>query len=96
MTATIVRSMSVKLDADMRNRFELLAAARRGTPQWILREAVAQYVEREEKRESFRQDVLDSWAEHKSSGLHLTADEADTWLIALEEGNDIEPPECHV
>ena len=96
MTATIVRPMSVKLDADTRSRLELLAASRRRTPHWMLREAVAQYVEREEKRESFRQDTLKSWAEYKSSGLHLTSDEADAWLAELEEGNDIEPPECHV
>jgi len=26
----------------------------------------------------------------------VNADEADAWLAALEQGNDIEPPECHV
>ncbi|SFV12197.1 CopG family ribbon-helix-helix protein [Pseudoduganella namucuonensis] len=96
MTTTNVRPMSVKLDPDTRARLEQLAESRRRTPHWILREAVAQYVEREEKREAFRQDTLKAWEEYRTTGLHVTADEADAWLAQLTEGNDVEPPECHV
>jgi predicted transcriptional regulator len=96
MTAAVARPMSVKLDADTRTRLELLAESRRRTPHWMLREAVAQYLEREEKRESFRHDTLKAWEEYRTTGLHVTADEADAWLAQLAEGNDIEPPECHV
>jgi predicted transcriptional regulator len=96
MTATIARPMSVKLDPDTRARLDQLAQARRRTPHWMLREAVAQYVEREEKREVFRQDTLKAWEEYRTTGLHVTAGEADAWLAQLAEGNDAEPPECHV
>lgn len=96
MSATIVRPMSVKLDPDMRARLERLAESRRRTPHWMLRDAIAQYVVREEKREAFRQDTLKAWEEYQATGLHVTADEADAWLESLEEGNDIEPPECHI
>lgn len=96
MTAAVARPMSVKLDPDTRMRLDRLAETRRRTPHWMLREAVAQYVEREEKREAFRQDTLKAWEEFKTTGLHVTADEADIWLTQLTEGNDIEPPECHV
>ncbi|NHZ63406.1 ribbon-helix-helix protein, CopG family [Massilia sp. CCM 8694] len=92
----MVRPMSVKLDADTRARLERLAESRRRTPHWMLREAIVQYVVREEKRETFRQDTLKAWEEYQATGLHVTADEADAWLQNLEEGNDIEPPECHV
>nr|WP_315222336.1 CopG family ribbon-helix-helix protein [uncultured Duganella sp.] len=95
MTATVARPMSVKLDPDTRARLEHLAQSRRRTPHWMLREAVAQYVEREEKRDAFRQDTIKAWEEFQSSGLHATAGEADAWLAQLSEGNDIEPPECH-
>ena len=96
MTAAIARPMSVKLDPDTRMRLVRLAEIRRRTPHWMLREAVAQYVEREEKREAFRQDTLKAWEEYKTTGLHVSADEADNWLTQLAEGNDVEPPECHV
>jgi predicted transcriptional regulator len=87
--------MSVKLDPDTRARLEHLAQSRRRTPHWMLREAVAQYVEREEKRETFKQDTLKAWEEYQTSGLHVAAGEADAWLAQLADGNDIDPPECH-
>jgi len=95
MAATIARPMSVKLDPDTRARLEHLAQSRRRTPHWMLREAVAQYVEREEKRENLKQETLKAWDEYQTSGLHVTAGEADAWLAQLSDGNDIDPPECH-
>ena len=88
--------MSVKLDLSTRARVENLAEARQRTAHWVMREAITQYVDREEKREAFRQDTIKAWEEYRSTGLHVTADEADTWLAQLEQGNDVEPPECHV
>jgi predicted transcriptional regulator len=61
-----------------------------------MREAITQYLEREEKREAFRQETLKAWEAFRSTGLHATADEADAWMSQLEQGHDIEPPECHV
>lgn len=50
--------VAVKLDADVHSRVKALAKARDRSPHWMMREAIAQYVEREEKREAFRQDGL--------------------------------------
>ena len=90
------KTMSVKLDLSTRARIENLAEARQRTAHWVMREAITQYVDREEKREAFRQDTIKAWEEYRSTGLHVRADEADAWLAQLEQGNDIEPPECHV
>ena len=54
-----------------------------------------QFVEREEKREAFRQDAIKAWDEYRLTGLHVTAAEADAWMAKLEAGQDVEPPECH-
>ena len=51
-------------------------------------EAIRQYVEREEKREVFKQDALCAWQAYQQSGLHLTLEEADGWLAKLEAGDD--------
>lgn len=87
---------SLKLDPAIKERVQRLASARRRTPHWILREAVEQYVEREEKREQLRQDAQAAWAHYQATGLHATAEEADTWLAKLEAGEDAAPPQCHV
>jgi predicted transcriptional regulator len=95
MTAATIRPVAIKIDDDTRARIKRLADARQRTPHWLMREAVTQYVDREEKREAFRQDTLKAWDDYRTTGMHVTADEADAWLARLEQGDVIEPPECH-
>jgi predicted transcriptional regulator len=45
-----------------------------------MREAIQQYVEREEARLSFLQEALASWEEYQATGEHLTGDEVQQWL----------------
>ncbi len=86
---------SLKLDSNTKDRIQRLAAARRRSPHWVMREAIEQYVEREEKREQFRQDAMAAWTHYQTTGLHVTAEEADAWLAKLEVGKDSTPPKCH-
>ena len=86
---------SLKLDDDIKGRVQRLAAARRRSAHWVMREAIEQYVEREEQREQQRQSALMAWAEYQATGLHATAEEADAWLAKLEAGEEASPPECH-
>lgn len=86
---------SLKLDTELKARVQRLASARRRSPHWIMREAVEQYVGREEQRERLRQDALAAWAHYQTTGLHTTAEEADAWLARLEAGEDAKAPECH-
>lgn len=96
MPATVIRPVAIKIDEDTRARVKRLADARQRTPHWLMREAIQQYVEREEQREALRQDTLKAWESYRANGgLHITAEETDVWLSELEQGKDVEPPECH-
>ena len=95
MTAAVVRPVAIKIDHDIKERVKRLADARHRTPHWMMREAIRQYVEREEKHQAFRQDAIDAWNKYQATGLHAAMDEADAWLEKLEAGQDVEPPECH-
>lgn len=95
MTAAATRPIAIKIDQDTRERIKRLAEARHRTSHWMMREAIQQYLDREEKREAFRQDAINAWAEYQETGLHVTLEEADAWLARLEAGEDAEPPECH-
>jgi predicted transcriptional regulator len=88
---TAARPVAVKIDLDIKARVKRLADARHRSPHWLMREAI----EREEKREAFRQDGIQAWEAYQRTGLHATAEEADAWLAKLEQGQDVEPPECH-
>lgn len=89
-------AISVKIDDNLRSRVRHLAEARDRSSHWIMCEAIRDYVEREEKREAFKQDALHAWEAYQQNGLHLTLEEADAWLARLEAGEDAELPECHV
>ncbi len=53
------------------------------------------YVEREERREAFRQDTLKAWDEVQTSGLYATAEEVDTWLASWGAEDELTVPVCH-
>src|SRR6188768_3619906 len=71
---------SIKIDDELKARIQRLAEARDRSPHWIMREAIAQYVSREEGRESFKQEALASWTAYQETGRHLGGKEVRTWL----------------
>ncbi|MEI3853955.1 MULTISPECIES: CopG family ribbon-helix-helix protein [Ensifer] len=86
---------SLKLDDELKGRVQHLAEIRRRSSHWIMREAIAQYVEREEKREALRHDTLNAWEEYQATGLHATADEVEKWLSTWGTDDESAAPECH-
>ena len=87
--------VAVKLDADVHARVRKLAKVQHRTPHYLMREAIAQYVEREEKREALNRDTLKAWDEFQATGLHVTAEEVDKWLASWGTDDELPPPECH-
>jgi predicted transcriptional regulator len=92
----VLSTTSLKLDSVTKERVNRLASARRRSPHWLMREAVEQYVEREEKREQLRQDALAAWEEYQTTGLHVTAKDADAWMAKLAAGKRAQIPKCRV
>ena len=95
MNATSIRPVAIKIDEDTRARIKRLAEARQRSSHWMMLEAIRQYVEREEKREAFRQDGIRAWNEYQASGLHVTGDEVIAWLDTWGEENEQAAPVCH-
>lgn len=86
---------SIKLDGNLKKRIQHLAEARHRSAHWMMREAIAQYVNREEAREKFKQEALLSWKKFQETGLHLTHQEIDSWLDAWGTDKEKEIPKCH-
>ena len=95
MTTANVHPVAIKIDSDIKERVKRLATIRHRTAHWLMREAIAQYVEREEKREAFRQETLDAWDDYRTTGLHLTAKEVDAWLSSWGTEDELQAPTCH-
>lgn len=93
--ATTTTPVAVKLDTEIRDRMKRLADSRHRTTHWLMREAIQQYVEREEAREDFKQEALASWKEFQETGLHLTGQEVGDWLKGWGTESESESPKCH-
>jgi len=88
-------STSVKLDNNLKGRIQHLANLRHRSAHWIMREAIKDYVDREESRESFKQEALDSWKSYQETGRHLTGEEVKSWLEEWGADNEKVIPQCH-
>jgi predicted transcriptional regulator len=86
---------SIKLDDALKTRVQRLADQRRRSAHWIMREAIAQYVAREEARESLRQEAVAAWTAYQETGRHLTGQEVRTWLTTWGTEAATALPECH-
>ncbi len=62
---------NLKLDPELRDRLRRLAEARRRTPHWLMREAIVQYLAREEALERVRADALAAWNEYEATGTGI-------------------------
>ncbi|MDI5891350.1 CopG family ribbon-helix-helix protein [Halomonas rhizosphaerae] len=91
----MAKPTSIKLDDDLKKRVQRLADARQRSAHWLMREAIEQYVEQEERRETFRQDTLNAWEEYQATGLHATADEVEQWLVSWGKDDEASAPRCH-
>ena len=94
MTTTVTRPVAIKIDQNTRERIKKLADARQRTSHWLMREAISQYVEREEKRVAFRQDAVNAWKEYQETGLHVSGEEVVGWLSTWGEENEQPVPLC--
>lgn len=86
---------SVKLDDELKNRIQNLADSQKRSAHWIMREAIRDYVDREEARESFKQEALASWEAYQETGRHLTGSELNEWLTSWGTDKESEIPSCH-
>lgn len=83
-------------ELDTRRRLERIAKAREVDLRTIVLEALAQYLEREEEQEEWVREGDAVLKHYRETGLHLTSAEVDDWLARLEEGEDVDPPPCHI
>ena len=88
-------SVAVKIEPEMRERMKRLAERRQRTQRWLMRDAIRQYVEREEARDAFLQQARDAWQEYRETGLHASGEEVLEWLATWGEESETAAPVCH-
>lgn len=85
-------TFGIKIDDALRERLKALAEARQRTPHWLAKEALTQYLDREEQRERERLEDEARWERYVLTGDAVDHDQARDWLSALAAGKDAECP----
>lgn len=73
-------SKAVKLDEETYGRLKALGVARKRTPHWLMKEAIRQFLEREEEAEHIRRDTLERWSRYESTGQTISHEVIEDWL----------------
>ncbi|MDD5056457.1 MAG: CopG family transcriptional regulator [Sideroxydans sp.] len=87
--------VTVKLDPSDRDRIASLAALKKRTPHYLMKEAILEYVQREEARQNFIKAAEVSFEHYKETGLHITLDEFGAWVDEAQQNPNAPIATCH-
>ncbi len=73
---------AVKLDESTYDRLKALGESRQRTPHWLMREAIKQFLDREEEAENRRKDTLARIARFEETGESIPFETVDAWLAS--------------
>lgn len=76
----------VKLDDKTQTRLKKLGKLRDRSPHWLMRKAIDEYLEREEKYERQRAEDLARWEHYVLTGEAVDHEKVEPWLNELAAG----------
>jgi len=83
---------AVKLDESTYDRLKALGESRQRTPHWLMKEAIHQFLEREEAEEKRRKDTLERIARFEETGKSIPFEVVDAWLASWGTENEEKCP----
>lgn len=89
------KTVSIKLDPSDRERIAALAAIKKRAPHYLMKEAIVEYIHREEARQNFIRAAEASFDHYQRTGQHITLDELSTWVDDAQKTPDAPVPPCH-
>ena len=84
--------IAVKLPENERERLGRLAEIKKRSPHWLAKEAISQYLDREEAVEHFKQETVARWEEDRQTGKTVSNDVVMDWLDSWGTNEESKPP----
>jgi predicted transcriptional regulator len=78
-------TVGIKIDDKLRERLRRLGALKDRSPHWLMKAAIQEYLEREERREQERIEDRERWERYQETGAHIGDDDMMRWLDGLAE-----------
>ena len=89
------RPVTITLDDADQDRIASLASAKKRTQHYLMKEAILEYLQKEEARQNFIAAAESSFVHYKETGLHITLDEFDSWVDQVKQDPNTPIPACH-
>lgn len=77
---------AIKLDAKIKRRLKNLSNMRERSPHWLMRDAIVQYLDREENYQRERTEDQERWDEYVMTGEALPHAKVMAWLDDVSKG----------
>jgi predicted transcriptional regulator len=87
-----LKPMTIKLPQEDRERLKILGDAKKRSVHWLAKEAITQFLDREEAAEQFRQETLDRWDDYCQTGKTVSNDAVMTWLDSWGSDDETKAP----
>lgn len=82
---------SVRMPDELLERLEHTATQLRRSKGWVIKDAVEEYIAREELKQRRDQETLESWEDYKA-GRVVDGDEVMSWVASWGTPDEQEPP----
>lgn len=83
-------TMGVKMDEATRDRLKSLSAVKQRSAHWLMREAIREYLDKEEEIEARNREADAAWEEYQRTGEFVSNEAVTAWLDTW--GTDKESP----
>lgn len=88
-------STSIKLRDGLKQGVEEIAKDDGRSANWVMNEAIAEYVARRRARKVLRNEARQAHLDYVETGLHLTQAEVEEWMARRAAGERIRAPKPH-
>jgi len=73
-------TLGIKLDEETRERLRRLGELKQRSPHWLMKTAIHDYLDREERREQERIEDAERWKRFVHTGAHFSHDDMTAWM----------------
>ncbi len=93
MPTALTTTVAVKLEHETKERLQKLGKLKHRSAHWLMKQAIANYLEQEEYAEQLKQETLARWQEAES-GKVISHEAVSAWLDTWGTTNEIGRPTC--
>jgi predicted transcriptional regulator len=79
-------TQGIKLDDNTRKRIKVLANKRQRSSHWLMKTAIEDYLEREERYEKEKEEDNVRWEHYLMTGKAIDHEKVEAWLKDLSQG----------